>query len=168
MRMPTRESLQQGEVLQPVLMTEEWGSRTEGCWIGIIPLLLPTVISRARPSVIAQEKEKWFYGRETHRQDHRIHLMLFKGFSLKTHIVLFLTLGIWIDNFLRFYLFIFREGKGGREGEKHQCVVASGALPTGDLVCNPGMCPCWELNWQPFGSQASAQSPEPHQQVLDW
>ena len=93
--------------------------------------------------------------------------MLFKGFSLKTHIVLFLTLGIWTDNFLRFYLFIFREGKGGREGEKHQCVVASGALPTGDLACNPGMCPRWELNWQPFGSQASAQSPEPHQQVLD-
>ena len=33
--------------------------------------------------------------------------------------------------FLRFYLFIYRERgrKGEREGEKHQCVVASHALP---------------------------------------
>ena len=36
--------------------------------------------------------------------------------------------------FKRFYLFIFRErGKQGeREGEKHQCVVASHTPPTGD------------------------------------
>ena len=46
----------------------------------------------------------------------------------------------------RFYLlFIFRER--GREGEKHQCVVASHMLPTGDLACNSGiMCPDWESN----------------------
>ena len=48
----------------------------------------------------------------------------------------------------RFYLFIFREGNGGREGEKHQCVVAFGAPPTGDLAYNPGVCPDWELNQQ--------------------
>ena len=44
-------------------------------------------------------------------------------------------------------LFIFKDRgrKGEREGEKHQCVVASHALPTGDLA--PGMCPDWELNW---------------------
>ena len=35
--------------------------------------------------------------------------------------------------------------------------------PTGDLACNPGMCPDWESNWRPFGSQAGAQSTEPHQ-----
>ena len=58
-----------------------------------------------------------------------------------------------------FYLFIFREGKGGREGEKYQCVVASRVSPTGD----PGMCPDWESNWRPFGLQASTQSTEPHQ-----
>ena len=40
-----------------------------------------------------------------------------------------------------YYLFIFREGKGGREGEKHQIVVASHAPPIGDLACDPGMCP---------------------------
>ena len=37
--------------------------------------------------------------------------------------------------------FFFREGKGGREGEKHQCVVASCMPPAGDLTCNPGICP---------------------------
>ena len=36
---------------------------------------------------------------------------------------------------------VFREGKGGREGEKHQNVVASHVALTGDLACNPGMCP---------------------------
>ena len=40
-------------------------------------------------------------------------------------------------------LFIFRPRRraGEREGEKHQCVVASRAPPTGDLACRPGMCP---------------------------
>ena len=46
---------------------------------------------------------------------------------------------------------------------KHQCVVASRVPPTGDLAFNPGMCPDWESNWQPFGSQAGAQSTEPQQ-----
>ena len=68
--------------------------------------------------------------------------------------------------FLRFYLFIFREGKGRRKEEKHQCVVASHASPTGDLAHNPGMCPHWESNQQPFGSQAGTQSTEPHQPGL--
>ena len=65
----------------------------------------------------------------------------------------------------RFYLFIFRERgrEGEREGEKHQCVVAFHAPPTGDLVCNPGMCPDWELSQQPFGSQADPQSTKPYQ-----
>ena len=37
---------------------------------------------------------------------------------------------------------------------------------TGDLAPNLGMCPNWELNWQPFGSQASTQSTEPQQPKL--
>ena len=55
------------------------------------------------------------------------------------------------------FLFFFKEilfiylREGGREGkrnrEKHQCVVASHAPPTGDQACNPGMCPDWGLNW---------------------
>ena len=36
-------------------------------------------------------------------------------------------------------------------------------LNAGDLACNPGMCPHWESNRQPFGSQTSPQSTEPHQ-----
>ena len=50
------------------------------------------------------------------------------------------------------YLFIFRERgrEGVREGEKHQCVVASCKPPTGDLDCNPGTCPDWELNLKPL------------------
>ena len=45
-----------------------------------------------------------------------------------------------------FYLFIFRvRGREGeREGEKHQCVVASCVPPTEDLAHNPGMSPDWE------------------------
>ena len=40
-------------------------------------------------------------------------------------------------------LFIFRQRvrEGGREGEKHQCVVASHVPPTGDMAHNLGMCP---------------------------
>ena len=69
----------------------------------------------------------------------------------------------------RFYLFTFRER--GREGERKRNInvweihwsVASHIPPTGDLACNPGLCPDWESNQRPFGLQASAQSTEPHQ-----
>ena len=50
-----------------------------------------------------------------------------------------------------------------RKGERHQCVVASRALPIRSLVHNSCMCPDWEPNQQPFGSQVSAQSAELHQ-----
>ena len=43
------------------------------------------------------------------------------------------------------------------------CVVAPHVPLSGDLADNPGMCLDWESNWQPFGSQASTQSTEPHQ-----
>ena len=71
--------------------------------------------------------------------------------------------------FLKKILFIFRQRRreGQREGRKHQCVVASHKPPTGDLTHNPGMCPDWELNQQPSGSQAGTQSTEPHQPGLN-
>ena len=47
----------------------------------------------------------------------------------------------------------------GREGEKYQCVVAPGTPPTGDLAHNPGMCPDWESNQRPFGSQSMLNPP---------
>ena len=66
--------------------------------------------------------------------------------------------------FERFYLCISREK--GREGEEHQCVIASCAPPTGDLAHNPGICPDWDSNQRPFGSQARVQSTELHQPRL--
>ena len=54
----------------------------------------------------------------------------------------------------------------GREGETRQCVVASCTPPAGDLASSSGMCPDWEWNQQPFGSQAGAQPTEPHQPGL--
>ena len=67
--------------------------------------------------------------------------------------------------FKDFIYFIFRERgrEGEREGEKHQCVVASCMPPTGDLIHNPGMCPDWESNLTPFAFQAYAQAAELHQ-----
>ena len=60
-------------------------------------------------------------------------------------------------------LFIFREGEGReKEGEKHECVIASHTATTEDLACNWDMCSDWELNWWPFGSQAGTQSSKPH------
>ena len=64
--------------------------------------------------------------------------------------------------FLKYFIYFFREQEG-RERERHQCVVAPHMPPTGDLACNPGVCPNWELNRQPFASQLGAQSTEPHQ-----
>ena len=71
----------------------------------------------------------------------------------------------FISFFKDFLKFIFRQ-KGReeeREGEKHQCVVASHMPLTRDLAHNSGMCPDWELNQQPFGSQAGVQSTEAHE-----
>ena len=39
------------------------------------------------------------------------------------------------------FYFLERGREREREEEKHQCVVASRAPPTGDLASNPGMCP---------------------------
>ena len=57
----------------------------------------------------------------------------------------------------------------GREKEKERNInvwedtqsVASRTPPPGDLAHNPGMCPNWESNQWPFGSQAGAESTEP-------
>ena len=60
--------------------------------------------------------------------------------------MLFFSIIMAINNqvyFLRRYLFIFLERgrEGEREGEKHQCAVASHTYPTGDLDCSPSLCP---------------------------
>ena len=69
------------------------------------------------------------------------------------------------------YLFLEREEGSEKEGKKFLCVrniglVASHVPPNEGLAHNPGMCPDWELNPRPFGSQAGTQSTEPHQPGL--
>ena len=70
--------------------------------------------------------------------------------------------------FLRFYLSLEREEGREKEernidiSEKHW-LVASRTPPAGDLARNPGLCPDWESNQQPFSLRAGAQSPEPPQ-----
>ena len=52
------------------------------------------------------------------------------------------------NSFSKDFIYLFSEREEGREKEedKYQYVVASHVIPTGDLACNPGMCPDWELN----------------------
>ena len=59
------------------------------------------------------------------------------------------------------FIYFFRERRR-EEKERHQWVVVSCTPPTGDLAHNPGICPDWEWNQRPFGSQAGAQSTKPH------
>ena len=75
-------------------------------------------------------------------------------------------LALFLRSAVPFYLFIYFFRKRGREvereGEKHQCVVASYMPPTGDLARIPD----WELNQHPFSSQAVAQYIEPHLSLI--
>ena len=85
--------------------------------------------------------------------------MIFNGYLTFSSIVQYCRTFTLILNFHLFiyfkdFIYFLREGREGeREGEKHQCVVASHVAPTGDLAHNSGMCPDWESNWRPFGSQ---------------
>ena len=89
------------------------------------------------------------------------------GMCLQMHLPLLKAFHPNFFLFLKDFTYLFLErGKGGRKGEKHQCVVASRVPPTGDLACNPGMCPDWESNQRPFGLEACAQSTELHQMGL--
>ena len=63
------------------------------------------------------------------------------------------------------YLCLHR-GEGRERGRETSVCGCLSWTPTGDLACNPGMCPDWESNWRPFGSQAGTQSPEPPQPGL--
>ena len=80
--------------------------------------------------------------------------------GLKGRFIFALLLSIFLKDFIY--------SERGREGEKHQCVVATCTLPTGDLAHNPGVCSDWELNPRPFDSQADTQSTEPHQPELSY
>ena len=63
-------------------------------------------------------------------------------------------------------MYLFLERGGGREKEREGNInmwLPLCTAPTRDLACNTGMCPDWELNQRPFGSQAGTQYTEPHQ-----
>ena len=69
------------------------------------------------------------------------------------------------------YLFIYLFLDTGEVREEERKRNVNVWLPLmcpllGTLACNPGMCPDWELDQQPFGSQAGTQSAEPHQPGL--
>ena len=68
-----------------------------------------------------------------------------------------------------FFLFFKKFRERGREGEreKHQCVVASRAPPTGDLAGNPGQGTLETLTGNRISNLlAAAQFTEPHQPGL--
>ena len=78
-----------------------------------------------------------------------------------------------ISDFLFFsfkdFIYSFLEGGEVREKERERNINVWLPLkcpPTGDLARNPGMCPDWQSNQWPFGSQAGTQSTEPHQPGL--
>ena len=64
------------------------------------------------------------------------------------------------------FIYLFLERGQGRDKERERNInvwlFLTGPLG-GDLASKPGMCPDWESNWQPFGSQATTQSTEPQQ-----
>ena len=62
------------------------------------------------------------------------------------------------------FICLWRKRKGGRKRETGSSICPTGEGP----AYNPGLCPDWESNQQqqPFGSQASAQSTEPHLSLI--
>ena len=75
----------------------------------------------------------------------------------------------YVSEFLKYFISLELEEKGRRKRNimcKRNRLVASLTPPSGDLACNPSMCPDWESNQQPFNPQAGTQSTEPHQPGL--
>ena len=78
----------------------------------------------------------------------------------------------WDDVYQNFFLifkkilFIYFEGKGKRGRKRERETSLCGCLsytPYWGPGPQPSMCPDWEPNWWPFGSQASIQPSEPPQ-----
>ena len=76
--------------------------------------------------------------------------------------------------FFKYFIYLFLETAEGRKEERERNIhvlekhrpVASCTPLGGDPAHNPGMCPDWESNQRPFGSQAGTQSTEPYQPGL--
>ena len=77
----------------------------------------------------------------------------------------YVYLRVFLILFLNFIYLFLERGKGRekeRERETSMCACLSPG-PHWDLAQNPGMYPDWELNQQPFGLQARAQSSDINQ-----
>ena len=68
--------------------------------------------------------------------------------------------------FFKDSVYLLLEGRGGRKREKHQCVVASCAPPTGDPAEDPDMYPDQKWNQQTLASQVRTQLIVSHQTGL--
>ena len=95
----------------------------------------------------------------------RIFMYVYVCKYVYTHIHIYMYIYIFKD----FICLLWERGREGeREWEKqqHSRDTSSGCLSHAlnwGLDLNPGMCPDQESNQQPFGSQGSTQSTEPHQ-----
>ena len=89
-------------------------------------------ITRTLPRILYKEATK----EERERSQVQLEKLQLKLYDFQN---IFLII-LFLKKILYIY-FLEREREGEREGEKHQCVVASHILLTGDLACNPGMCP---------------------------
>ena len=72
-------------------------------------------------------------------------------------------------NFCKDFIYLLLDRGEAREKEWERNINVWLPLvrpPSRDLAHNPGMCPHWESNQEPFGSQASTQSIELHQPGL--
>ena len=97
---------------------------------------------------------------------HRLILPLLELHTAGNHFMIFFHTVFLKLFFKDAFVFSKREREGEREGEKHQCVIASCTAPTRNLAHNTGICPIQESNWQPIRLQAGTQSTEPHQPGL--
>ena len=93
---------------------------------------------------------------------------------------LFVAFRVTLHSFLFIYLFIYflfilreREKEEEREGNLYvqeicQSVASCTPPPSGDLACNPGTCPDWEWNPQPFGARSNQLSHQARAGILEW
>ena len=66
--------------------------------------------------------------------------------------------------FFKDFIYFYRQGKGGKKrGREISICGCLSSAPYWGLGAQPTLVPRWESNWRPFGSQADAQSTEPHQ-----
>ena len=90
----------------------------------------------------------------------------FGSYFIHSLVIYICPLNFFLFLKILFIYFLERGREGEREGKKHQCVVVSQVPPTGDLACNPGMCPrrgivpvtLWFTGWHSIHSATPARA----------